>query len=111
MEHELPGYIEYITAPAYWLDLVFKSSLSSNHKLVAAVIRASLVYNRAKHRQETLISDYSLSRIIGINQDEVRLIVSELINLGWLYCNDTYTGSKKLYSPTFSVIPLGDPKQ
>jgi hypothetical protein len=110
-DQDIPGHLKTISNPDTWLDIFFKSRLSSDHKLVGVVIARSCVYNRQKTLQESLISSYSISRVLGKSQPEVNALVEDLERLGWLYNAGRARGAKKVHYLTFSKIPLGEDRE
>lgn len=111
VEDELPGGLQAIYRESVWLDYLFKSRLSAEHKLIGVVISRSAVYNSKKALQLTLISKYSISRIVNLNQDEVQSHIDDLIRLGYLYDTGQRAGAKMIFALTFSLIPLGENKE
>jgi hypothetical protein len=110
IEDGLPGHLASMGQPGHWLDILFKSRLSSDHKLVGVVISRSATYNRKKQLQICMISNYSITRILQKNQPEVQSMVDDLIRLGYLFKIGN-AGAKQIYALTFSKIPLGEYKQ
>lgn len=110
-DQDIPGHLKTISNPDTWLDIFFKSRLSSDHKLVGVVIARSCVYNRQKTLQESLISNYTISRALGKNQVEVQEMIDDLVRLGWLYDTGRARGAKHIHYLTFSKIPLGENKE
>lgn len=101
-----PGYLYDQTSPTKWLDLVFKSDLSAEHKLVAAVIARTAMYHRKSKQALSSVTLYNMSRILKMNQAEVSKLVDTLIDNGWLFDTEPPTGATKVYALTYSVIPL-----
>lgn len=94
-----------------WLDLLFKTSLSAEHKLVGTVIARTCVYNKPNQLLLSNISMYSISRILNINSQEVNILVTQLEQLGWLFDTGQRAGARYILALTFSLIPLGDLRQ
>ncbi len=107
-DQDLPGHLKAITNSDVWLDYIFKSRLSSDHKLVAVVVMRTCVYNRQKAIQQSLLSNYTISRIVQKNSEQVQSILDNLVELGWLYDTGYRAGAKKIFVLTFSKIPLGE---
>lgn len=111
IDNDLPGHLESIAQPGRWLDLLFKANLSAEHKLIGVVISRTAVYNRKKQLQICLISKYSITRLVNLNQDEVQDRIDDLIRLGYLHDTGKRAGAKMIFALTFSLIPLGEVKQ
>ena len=109
--NDRPGYLQILYSSSQWLDLVYKSDLPVLAKLVAAVVEKSSMYQSKHKMQLSTISDYSISRIIKTNQEEVRQQLNLLFENGWLFDTGMARGARKVYALTFSVIPLGDMRQ
>lgn len=103
-----PGNISPIYSRTRWMELVFKTNLSSDHKLVAVVISNSSSYVRRYKASISEISNYSISRVLNLTQDSVQKIIDDLMRLGWLVDSEKRLGSRGLYYLTMSVYPLGD---
>lgn len=112
MEREdIPGYLEIVDSPARWLDYLFASNVSANHKLCGAVIARTCSYDRQKRLSLSLISNYSISRIVKMNSSEVQVLLDDLQRLGYLYDTKNNAGAKKIFALTFSIKPLGEMKE
>ncbi|ASZ74871.1 hypothetical protein FDI69_gp055 [Rhodococcus phage Trina] len=105
---DIAGHIKPILGATQWLDLVFKSDLSAEHKLIAAVIARTCLYNRTVKMQLSSISLYNISRILKMNQQEVSVLVDKLIVNGWLFDTERAAGATKVYALTFSLLPLNN---
>ncbi len=100
-----PGWLQPIYQQNHWLDLVLKSDLSPNHKLVAVVVSRTCSYNKYRKLSLSNVSPYSISRIIHTNQEEVEAYLDDLIELGWLFDTGYREGARRIYTTTFSLIP------
>jgi hypothetical protein len=93
-----------------WLDLLFKTELSAEHKLVGVAISRTCAYNRRESKQLSEITPYSISRIIKEPSDKVSEIITELENLGWIFDTGVHKGARRVFALSFSLLPLGRPK-
>lgn len=111
MTDNIPGHLQPIYRVAEWKDLLFKSSISAEHKLVGAVIAETCAYSRLHQLNLSAISFYSISRFLNLTQDSVKQLVGDLIRLGWIYDTKKPVGARQVYALTFSLIPQGDLRQ
>src|SRR5574338_1119586 len=95
-DNGLPGHLQPILLPARWLDYLFASNLSLAHKMVGTVISRTCQYSRAKQLQLSLISIYTITRIVKLSKDEVQQIVDDLLRLGWLFDTGATVGARKI---------------
>lgn len=102
-----PGYLQPVYSANEWLSLIYKTDLTPLQKLVATVISRTCNYSTRCVMQLSDISYYSISRIIKANSEEVKVIIDELLALGWLHDTGLTSGARKKYGLTFSLIPLG----
>ena len=102
---EMPGYLQPILQQNKWMDLLMKSDLSSDHKIVGLAISRTSSYNRQKKLSLCSISPYSISRIIKTNSKEVEPYLDDLIENGWLWDTGTRLGAKRVYAMTFNLLP------
>ncbi len=102
---KIPGNLEPVPSAYQWLDLVFKSVLSDAHKLVCVVISKSCTYSRKEHAQLGLITNYTISRVLHKNQEEVQDLLDDLLRLGWLCDTGERMGRKKMYALTINLLP------
>src|SRR6187431_838363 len=107
-DNGLPGHLQPIYKTGKWLDYLFASNLSPEHKLAGTVISRTCQYSRFKQLQLSLVSIYTITRIVKLSKKEVQSIVDDLIRLGWLFDTGKNVGARKIYALTFSLLPLGD---
>lgn len=108
---ELPGHIEPVYRVGTYLDLLYKSRLSSDHKLVGTVVARTCSYNKRDKAQLSAISNYAIGRILNLGPESVERVLADLVNYGWLYDSGRRIGARKVFVLTFSLIPLGEPKK
>lgn len=108
---DLPGHLEPIYSTKVYRDLLWKSRLSAEHKLVGTVISESCSYDKKNQVQVTGISAYSISRILNCTKETVESMLSDLIHYGWIFDTDRRIGARKVLVLTFSLIPMGEPKK
>lgn len=108
---ELPGHLKPIYSPSYYLDLLYKSRLSSDHKLVGTLVARFCSYDRKNSLQMAAVTNYSLSRLLNGHPDRVQEILDDLIKYGWLFDTGRRIGARKVLVLTFSLVPLGEPKK
>lgn len=104
--NEKPGWLEYIYVPTQWMDLVFRSDLSVECKLVGAVIARTCVYSKRHQQSLSSISIYNISRILKMSKAETQKLIDLLVENGWLWETEFAVGAQRAYSLTFSVLPL-----
>lgn len=102
---DLPGNLEPIYSVNHWLDLVFKSRLSDSHKLVCVVISKMCAYSRRDTAQVSIISIYTITRVLHKSQDQVQQMVNDLIRLGWIHDTGRRAGQKRVFVLTFNLLP------
>lgn len=102
---KIPGHLQTVASSYHWLDLVFKSRLSAVHKLVGVVISRDCSYNTREHTQVSLITNYTISRVLHMNQEEVQELLDDLIRLGWICDTGDRVGRKKVYVLTINLLP------
>lgn len=105
---DLPGDLKPIYKIAEWKELLLKSGLSPEHKLVGTVIADSCSYNKREQLQLSAISFYSISRILNCTQTTVQNLVKDLLKYGWIYDTKKPVGARQVYALTFSLVPRGD---
>lgn len=105
LAEKIPGNLEPISSGTRWIDLVFKSRLSDAHKLLCVVISRVCAYSRKDHAQVGLITNYTISRVLHKNQEEVQELLDDLIRLGWVCDTGDRVGRKKVYVLTFNLLP------
>lgn len=110
-DNGLPGHLQPVYKTGKWLDYLFASNLSAEHKLVGTVISRTCQYSRHKQLQLSLISIYTITRIVKLPKPKVQTIVDDLIRLGWLFDTGKNIGARKIYTLTFSLLPLGEMKK
>lgn len=108
---DVPGHLEIVDKPKRWMDYLLASNLSAEHKLCGIVIAQTCSYNRIKELSLSAISNYTISRILKMNSDQVQSLVDDLISLGYLLDTNERMGARKIFTLTFSVEPLGKIKQ
>jgi hypothetical protein len=111
VDTSLPGHLHSVSSPAKWLGYLLKSDLSAEHKLCGVVVSRMCSYNRNRQLFLSAISNYTISRIVKMNSEQVQSLLDDLIRLGWLHDTGLNTGAKKIYGLTFSLIPLGEMKR
>lgn len=108
---DLPGHLQPIYSTKTYRDLLFKSRLSSDEKLVATVISESCSYDRKKQLQISGISAYSISRILNCTKETVEKHLEQLIHYGWIFDTGRRIGARKVLVLTYSLIPIGEPRK
>lgn len=108
---DLPGHLEVVASGNRWLDLLYKSRLTSDHKLVGTVISKTCSYKRRDHAQLSAISNYSIGRILNLGPDTIQELINDLVKYGWIYDTEKPIGARKVYVLTFSLLPMGEPKK
>lgn len=104
---EVSGALQPIYQTNKWLDLLFKSDLTPTHKLAGVVIARTCTYYKQKQLQLSDISYYSISRIVKLPSEDVKKVVDDLIELGWLFDTGVQNGARHVYALTFSLQPRG----
>lgn len=107
---DLPGHLKPIVSKDDYLDLLFKSRLPSDHKLVGTVVARSCSYVRKDGVQVSAISNYSISRILNRSQESCQVLLDDLVKYGWLFDTGRKIGARKMFVLTFSLLPIGEPK-
>lgn len=108
---DLPGHLQPIYTSDEYLDLLYKSRLSSDHKLVGTVVARSCSYVKRDQVQVSAISNYSISRILNLSQQTCQELLEDLVKYGWLFDTERKVGARKMFVLTFSLIPMGEPKK
>lgn len=103
MKREPPGNLRFVDR-SKWLDLVFKSKLDAEQKLVASVLKHTCGYSRRDSCYLTDVSDYDISRRIGDRPEAVQPLVDVMIANGWLWDTGIRRGSKKIYALTIDLL-------
>lgn len=105
MINDLPGHLEPIYSMTKWLDLLYKSRLSAEHKLAGTVLGRTCSYNKSKQLQLSAISNYEISRRLNLQQDTVQSLLDDLEHHGWIFYISNI-GARKVYALTFSLLPV-----
>lgn len=79
--------------------------MSDTHKLVCVVIARVCNYSRRDNAQVGMITNYTISRILHKNQEEVQELLDDLIRLGWVCDTGDRVGRKKIYVLTINLLP------
>lgn len=104
---DMPGHLEPVYQKTKWIDLVLKSDLPYQHKVVAMVLFQTATYNRQHRLTLSVVSNYTISRYIKTNSEEAEKIRDDLESLGWIFNTGLKHGAKFVHALTFSLVPLG----
>lgn len=108
---EIPGHLQVIYSLNTYFDLLYASELSADHKLVATVVARTCSYDRKNQMQVSAVTNYAISRVINKSQDTVQKLLEDLVEYGWLFDTGKRIGARKVFTLTFSLIPMGEPKK
>jgi hypothetical protein len=104
---DLPGHLKIIYSTTQYLDLLYKSKLNSDHKLVGTLVARTCSYDKNNQLQLSAITNYSIGRLINRGPEKVQQLLDDLVEYGWLFDTGRRIGARKIFALTFSLIPLG----
>lgn len=102
---DLPGYLERIKSVTSWLDLIYRSDLSPEHKLTATIISRAMIYNKKEMMYMTNISPYTVSRILHVSIPEAKAWIDDLVDYGWLWDTGKSQGARTHYILCINLKP------
>lgn len=102
---DMPGYFEPVRSRTDWLDLVYRSDLTPEHKLTATILSKTLIYNKKERLLMTNISPYTVSRILNVSIPEASKYIDELVDYGWLWDTGRSSGARTFYVPCINLKP------
>ena len=102
---DMPGYLEPVRNRTKWLDLVYRSDLAPEHKLVATILSSALIYHKKERVFMTNLSPYSVSRILKVSIPEAKEWIDELVDYGWLWDTGKSAGARTFYVPCINLKP------
>lgn len=105
-----PGHLKTIASVDQYLDLLYASRLSPEHKLVGTFVTRTCAFNRKEYANFSAITNYAIGRQIQLGPDRVQELLDDLEKYGWLFDTGQRIGARKIFVLTFSLLPMGEPK-
>ena len=102
---DMPGYLQPVWSRTKWLDLIYRSDLTSEHKLTATILSKTIIYNKKEKLYMTNTSPYTVSRILNVSIPEAKVWIDDLVNLGWLWDTGTSSGARTFYIACINLKP------
>lgn len=102
---DMPGYLEPVRGRTEWLDLIYRSDLTPEHKLTATVLSKTMIYNKKEQLFMTNISPYTVSRVLNVSILEAKVWIDDLLDYGWLWDTGTSVGARTFYILCINLNP------
>ena len=102
---DMPGYLEPVRSRTKWLDLIYRSDLTPEHKLTATILSKTMIFNKKERLSMTNISPYTVSRILNVSIPEAQTWIDDLLNYGWLWDTGSSAGARNFYILCINLKP------